>query len=312
MNKKQDQKATMIDNSLAVLARNLTTLNPVVNFTTYFTELNANASKMRGLTGLQQLKINGNSEDKKQMKAKLIPFIIEGCNRLTALSVASSNNVLMKEIDFPRSELKKKSGTKLKDAAQAVFDRIQTNLAAMAPYGANATTQAAFQAAINAFVVAARKPKVARNLQKVTTQRVDESIRQAGNSLTKIDSLINMLILQQPDLYEEYWSARKLEKVGTRYASVVCRVSDAQSHDAIKGVMVSFILDSNSINYKEGATTMSKKSAQKGGFIIKNMPAGIYQVIAKKDGFKELRMTIVVNDGELTRVKIEMSKLILL
>lgn len=310
MNKKDNQRAAMIEDTQTVLNRNLTYLNPIINFTTYFTELNANYAKYRSLCA-QQLSLEGNTDDKSKMKDKLVLSVVEACNRLSAFSLATGNNVLTKEINFSRTDLGRLNSVKLKDVAQAVMDRIQANLVAMAVYGASSSTQTALQTAINNFVTASHKPRSAKNLRKVNTKRASEALRLAEASLKKIDSLINMLILQQPDLYEEYWNARRLNKVGTRYASLVGKAYDAQSHESIAGVRFCFELDPSSDGYREDSKAISKLSAKKGGFMIKNMPAGIYTVVAKKLGFNDLKLTIVVKDGELTRVKIEMTRLVL-
>jgi hypothetical protein len=49
-----------------------------------------------------------------------------------------------------------------------------------------------------------------------------------------------------------------------------------------------------------------KKTAKKGGFNIRNMPAGVYQVMISKPGYKDKTETVIVSEGEMTDVRVEL------
>lgn len=51
-----------------------------------------------------------------------------------------------------------------------------------------------------------------------------------------------------------------------------------------------------------------KKTAEKGGFNIKSLATGTYQVTSKKVGYADQVVTISVNDGEMTELKISLEK----
>jgi hypothetical protein len=51
-----------------------------------------------------------------------------------------------------------------------------------------------------------------------------------------------------------------------------------------------------------------KKTAEKGGFNIKSLPAGIYTVTIKKNGFADQITTIAVSDGEMSELNVQLAK----
>lgn len=51
-----------------------------------------------------------------------------------------------------------------------------------------------------------------------------------------------------------------------------------------------------------------KKTADKGGFNIKTLPAGKYNVTCRKAGYAEQSAEIAVSDGELSVLNLQLSK----
>ena len=311
MEKRRSNKISMFFDTGNLLTNRASILNPVVGYSTYSAEYVLNTGKLKVLTEQKQYDIRGNTEDKSIAREKLIPFIMDGCSRLIAYSLTSSNNVLIKEASYTLTELGQLDENELIDAAQAIRDRLQANLAILAAYGINTTTQANFAAAITTFSNACRKLAAAQIAQKVNNQKIDDAIEAVELTLKKIDIIVNMLRYSQPDFFIEYWMTRRIGKKGTRYASIIGQVNDILTKTFIKGVTLTFELDPSSENYQEGFSPITKLSADKGGFIIKNHKAGIYLVTAKKHGYKDKQMRIVVNDGETTRIVIEMEKIAL-
>ncbi len=79
----------------------------------------------------------------------------------------------------------------------------------------------------------------------------------------------------------------------------------------MKGVTVSFALDGGMMKAAAAISTESelvKKTAEKGGFNIKGLATGTYQVTLKKAGYADQVATISVSDGEMTELKISLEK----
>jgi hypothetical protein len=58
----------------------------------------------------------------------------------------------------------------------------------------------------------------------------------------------------------------------------------------------------------KAAEAIVKKTAEKGGFNIKSIPAGMYNVTISKNGYKNLVETVAVSDGEQTELNVQLSK----
>ena len=70
--------------------------------------------------------------------------------------------------------------------------------------------------------------------------------------------------------------------------------------------MLTFTLDGN--GDKASSKNVVKKTASKGGFNIKSLPSGIYNVTIGKTGYVDQSIQIAVADGDLTELNISLSK----
>lgn len=106
-------------------------------------------------------------------------------------------------------------------------------------------------------------------------------------------------------------SARKVIETGSGSLSVKGIVTDAQTGSPLKGVTVSFALDGGMMKAATASTSdpeLVKKTAEKGGFNVKSLASGTYQVTLKKAGYADQVATISVSDGEMTELKISLEK----
>ena len=123
-----------------------------------------------------------------------------------------------------------------------------------------------------------------------------------------MDAAVEIVRLTQVNFYNGYKSARKVIETGAGTLSVKGMVTDAKTGAPLKGVTVSFALDGGMAKAKaaNNIPDVVKKTADKGGFNIKSLPAGTYQVTLKKVGYADQVVTISVNDGEMTELNISL------
>ena len=57
-----------------------------------------------------------------------------------------------------------------------------------------------------------------------------------------------------------------------------------------------------------GNGKMTKKTASKGSFQVRNMQAGTYKVSVQKPGYKDKEVTISISDGERSHLKVELER----
>ena len=131
-------------------------------------------------------------------------------------------------------------------------------------------------------------------------------------TLENIDLAVDIVRLTQVNFYNGYKTARKIIITGSSTLSVKGLVTDATNGEPLKGVTVSFMLDGGVARAKSASSNAKadfvKKTADKGGFNVKGLPAGIYNVSVKKVGYAEKMTTVAVSDGEMTELNIQLSK----
>lgn len=306
----QESKLSMYFVVNDYLTTNATFTTPLPNYAGFFTTFKNSISSIQTYAEQQNFDKKGIALSKSQLKNTLVMLVADNSRRLTAMAMYVNNQILLKEIKYNESELKRKSDTSLRDIAQGVYDRAQTNLTALANYGVTAATQTALQTAINSFVASIPKPRLGIADKKQSTMQLTNFFKIADLALDNIDTLVEIVKNSQPVFYSGYKMSRKLIKTGTGTLAVKGLITDAVSKQPIKGVYVSFTLDGAAgiLKSTKAADTIIKKTADKGRFNIKNLQAGLYIVTIKKTGYAEQTKTIVVSDGELTELNVQLYK----
>ena len=130
-------------------------------------------------------------------------------------------------------------------------------------------------------------------------------------ALGNIDAIVEIVKLAQPNFYSGYKSVRKLIIIGNGSLSVKGLVTDAVSGAPLKNVSLSFVLNGNGTKLKAStsASALVKKSAAKGGFNIKTIAAGMYNVTIRKNGYADQVVSIAVSDVESSVLNVKMSGL---
>lgn len=258
----------------------------------------------------QKMSKTGIADGKNTLKNNLIVTAADYSRKLGAYATFTNNATLAQEVKFSESKLRQSSDTAVKDYAQIVYDRAQPIVAALATYGITAATQTALASAIAAYNASIGKPGAGRSEGAQTTKQLAALFKTADAALANMDVAVEIVRLTQVNFYNGYKSARKVIGTGTSTLSVKGMVADAQTGAPIKGVTVSFALDGGMSRAKGAVSTpdVVKKSAEKGGFNVKSLPAGTYQVSLKKAGYADLVTSVSVNDGEMSIVDARLEK----
>lgn len=258
----------------------------------------------------QKMSKKGIADGKNTLKNNLIVTAADYSRKLAAYATFTNNATLAQEVKFSESKLRQSSDTAVKDYAQIVYDRAQPIVAALATYGITAATQTALASAIAAYNASIGKPGAGRSEGAQTTKQLAALFKTAEAALANMDIAVEIVRLTQVNFYNGYKSARKVIGTGTSTLSVKGMVADAQTGAPIKGVTVTFALDGGMSRAKGAASTpdVVKKSADKGGFNVKSLPAGTYQVSLKKAGYADLVTSVSVNDGEMSIVDARLEK----
>ena len=258
----------------------------------------------------QKLSKKGVTDGKNQLKETLIVLTADNARKLGAYAKFTNNAKLAQEVKFSEGKLRQVADTAVKNYGQIVYDLAQPLVGSLAPYGITDETQAALAGAITAYNDSIGKPGAERSEGTQITKQLATLFKTADTALENMDAAVEIVRLTEVNFYNGYKSARKVIETGGGSLSVKGLVTDAQTGSPLKGVTVSFALDGG---MAKAATTTTepelvKKTAEKGGFNVKSLTSGTYQVTLKKVGYADQVATISVNDGEMTELKISLVK----
>jgi hypothetical protein len=259
----------------------------------------------------QKLSKKGVTDSKNQLKESLIVHTADYARKLGTYAKFTNNAKLAQEVKFSEGKLRQVADTAVKSYGQIVYDLAQPLVGSLAQYGITEETQATLAGAITAYNDSIGKPGAERIEGSQLTKQLASLFKTADTALENMDAAVEIVRLTEVDFYNGYKSARRVIETGAGSLSVKGLVTDAQTGSPLKGVTVSFALDGGTA--KAGATTTSepalvKKTAEKGGFNIKGLATGTYQVTLKKAGYADQVVTVNVNDGEMTELKISLEK----
>ena len=310
MNNYQESKLSMYLAARDYMGASTAILNPLPNFQANYTVLQNTILQIQYGGEQQNFDKKGIAISKNQLKQNLVTLAADSARKLTAYAKFNNNQTLMAEVDYSESDLKRRADTNLRDAAQGIYDRAQPIVASLSTYGITGATQTALLNAINAFNAAIPKPRLGISEKKQSTAQLAALFKTADTALDNIDTAVEIVRLSQVNFYNGYKAVRKLVLTGGGSVSVKGTVIDATTGDPLKSATLKFITNGNEAKLKaqNGNSELIKKTAAKGGFMIKSLAEGVYQVIISKPGYKEQIATVNVSDGELSLLDIKLEK----
>lgn len=289
---------------------NATILTTLPNFAINQTAFQNAITQIQAKGELQNFDKTGIAGSKSQMKQTLITLAADNSRKLTAYAKFSNNQTLLSEVNYSETDLKRLTGTNLKDTAQGLYDRAQPIVASLATYGIAAASQTALLNAINAFNTAIPKPRLGITEKKQTTTQLVALFNTADAALENIDTAVEIVRLTQVNFYYGYKTNRKI--VLTARGSVLVKgiVTDGSTGEPLKSATIKFSFVGTQAQLKAASDNgdITKKTADKGGFFIKSIAEGTYQVTIGKPGYKEQTITVNVSNGEMSVLDIKLDK----
>lgn len=311
MNNKQESRLSMYIGFKEFQGGYVTITNTLPNYATNSTIFLNTIPQIQAISEQQRIDKSGLTDNKNQLKEILIINVADYSRKLGVYAKFTNNSVLAKEIKFTEGKLRMSTDTAIRDIAQIVYNKAQPLIASLANYGITAATQTILANAITAYNTSIGKPIAGRTEHKLVTQQIAKLFDTAEAALANMDAAVEIVRLTQPAFYAGYKNARKVVQTGSGSLALKGLVIDAISGEPIKGATLSFALEGNQSfarSANNAVETVIKKTALKGGFNIKSLPAGIYKVMVKKVGYLDHEATVSVADGDLTEVNIKLSK----
>jgi len=298
MNNRQESKLSMF---LAVgdfMVSNSVVLMGLPNFAVNETAFKGAVGQIQVNSTLQGFDKRGIAVHKGVSKRALIRLAVDTARKVSAFAKMMNNEELLAEVNYSESEFLRFADTALRDAVQGVYDRAQSNLEALADYGVNDGTQTALEGAISAYNVEIPKPRIGITERRQATLILASLFKLADGALANIDALVEIVRVSQPNFYNGYRGTRRLVMTGMGSVAVKGRATDAATGIPLQGVRLEFSLD--------GTLVLTKKTAAKGGYIVKSLGEGSYILKASKPGYKDVDSMLFLSNGEMKELNVAM------
>ncbi len=267
--------------------------------------------KIQAISELQKTSKKGLTTGKNLLKESLIVETADYARKLSTYAKFNNNERLIQEVKFTESKLKQVADTAVKNYAQIVYDRAQSFIKFLVPYGITVESQIILLNIITAYNASLGKTGAGRSEGSQTTKQLVALFKTADTALNNMNAAVEIIRRNQVNFYNGYKAAQKIMNTGAGTLSVKCLVTETKTGLPIKGVSATFALDGGLTNAKSinSKTGIIKKTAEKGGFNIKSLKSGNYQVSLKKAGYTDQMVTLSVNDGEMTVLNVSLEKL---
>lgn len=153
--------------------------------------------------------------------------------------------------------------------------------------------------------IATPRAGLARTSQ--ATKQLSILFDEADAILEKMDYAAAVVKLTNPQFFFGYRTVRKIVDTSSGSLSLTASAKELKTGETVSGV--------NFVFHKEqadgalsGNGVFTKKTAKKGSFNVKSMPAGTYKVEVSKPGYKSKEATVSIADGEMSELVVEIEK----
>jgi hypothetical protein len=280
----------------------------IPKFAASYAALQSTTNEIQLIGEMQGAKKTGLAIDKNKLKKTLIALAAKNSRKIAALAKFNNNDFLLKEVKFNESDLERVQEVTLKERVQIIYDRAEANIGSLAEHGITPETQKIFLGAITAFNNAIETPRTGIGEKKKATEKLPVLFEAADTAIELMDYAVGIVQDEQPDFFVGYKTNRKLVDTSTGNIALKATATDLASGEPVKGVLFTFKPEGAKAALAGGNEEITKKTAEKGSFHIKNMHAGTYKVVVRKPGYKEQEVTVSVSDGERSDLNVEMEK----
>ena len=314
MTSEQESRLSMFMAVRDFLTANATITATLPNYAGYFTAVQNGITSIQTIREQQEFDKTGITENKNQLKATLIAQAIDVSRKVIAYAAFVNNTVLLNEVKYPESDLKRCADTILKDRAQVIYDRANANVAALATYGVTAAILTSLLTAITNFNAAIPKPRLGINDKKQATTQLASLLDTVDINLSKIDTLAEIVRTTQVNFYNGYKNARRIVETGVGSLALKGTAFETNGGEPIQHATFTFTPNGNGLkaaatsDNSNGGEKIVKKTAAGGSFHVKSMPEGTYKVTVTKPGYKDKEVTVSVVNGELCYLVVELEK----
>jgi hypothetical protein len=287
---------------------NLSLLKSLPNFEENFTAFLNTIARLMVIAEMQKDTSTGAAKEKKRLREYLITLASDNSVALSTFAKFTKNELLLDKVKFSDSDLIKMSGVELKNYAQILYNKVESNLELLANYGVTPETLKALNDAISAFDASIAKPRVGINEKAQATRELSLLFKSVDSILDNIDASVKIIRRKEANFYKGYTANRRLVDTSSGKLALKASAKELASGEPVQGAQFIFIHQADILSGNNGIGEITKKTSKKGNFQIKNMKAGNYKVSVNKPGYKAKEVSLSVAAGERSKLTVELEK----
>jgi hypothetical protein len=280
----------------------------IPNFSASYEALQNTITEIQSIGEAQKDVKTGFAKDKKRLKEALITIAADCSRKLAAVAKFTKNETLMDKVRFSISELRRMTDVALKDYAEIIFNKVAANIDKLTEYEITPDTQKAFTDAIAAYNASLSTPRYGIAEKSQATKKLAVLFEAADTSIKEMDYAVGTILLKNPDFINGFKTVRKLVETSAGNIALKASARELVSGEPVRGVLFSFRSNGLQGLTGNGDGEIRKKTARKGSFNLKKMPAGTYKVVVSKPGYKDKETAVSVADGEMSELVVELEK----
>ena len=202
-------------------------------------------------------------------------------------------------VNYRRRDLVLFSDLDCRGVCVIIYERAMGVADALVNYGLGVQQLDALGKLIEEFRVVMPLPKAGVGNRKDATSGIKVLLKETDLLLETLDMYMEMVRVDEPEIYKGYYYARKLRRPGFRKLSGQGWVKDS-SGAAIGGVDMSC-----------AALGLKKRLSKFGGFRLFHIKEGDYEFVFEKEGYESEVVLVRIRKGERAEVGVVMGEIIL-
>ncbi len=280
---------------------NMQKLEHIPGFMAIFDLFKSDAGRIAEIRPGQEESKKGIAQSKTQAKEGLAVKLNSVSRKAIAFAVITLNLPLQEALRYTLTELRRAPDTTLSSIARLIIEKIAPIQKELEPYGISADDISNLSVLLATYDELIPMPREGQIEKKDATLQISNLFDKCDGNLVKMDALTEVIHDTDPQTYNDYWDARKVIKTAIRTMAL-----KANATEKGKGIPVANVVFE--ITNTATGEKITKKTAAKGNFYLKNLMEGSYEVKIKKSGYLPQTRTIEPTPGEMYLLKVELEK----
>jgi hypothetical protein len=183
-------------------------------FVTQYSFFNTDLSVLQSLKTAQEQDIKGFTTDKHVKRGDMEDKTMDLVHGLKGFALATSNNILLEEINYTASDLRNDRDENITSKCQIVQDRANTHSLALVDYNITAGMITDQQAAIGIYSAVSQMPSTKEDEKQAITSQIGTTIGKIRDTFKILDEIAKTFKNTNPTFMEEYFNAREIYDLG--------------------------------------------------------------------------------------------------